>query len=199
MGTCLILQAPDNRETGANPVRSRHCKPGAHNHCHVQPLIRSGLGRRLWVLSGKSGNLPVVGTGIWFQTTSNWSYRFTAFKARLGSLFPSDWHIGGNATFRHVCDRRFLTQTVNNCFCGKLLQGVVICIYSPGTVPQGMRVPVRMESDTQGIFPLSAVLWKSSAVSGVFLIPCRTAVKGRAPDVLSWGHCFKMAPEPIWF
>lgn len=83
MGTCLILQAPDNRETGANPVRSRHCKPGAHNHCHVQPLIRSGLGRRLWVLSGKSGNLPVVGTGIIFQITSNWLYRFTVFQPRI--------------------------------------------------------------------------------------------------------------------
>lgn len=123
-------------------------------------------------------------------------------KRAWAAFSPAIGIIGGNATFRHVCDRRFLTQTVNNCFCGKLLQGAVICIYSPGTVLQGMRVPVRMESDTQGISPvffLSAVLWKFSAVSGVFLIPCRTVVKGRAPDVSSWGYCFKMAPEPIWF
>lgn len=47
------------------------------------------LGRHLCVLIDKSGNLPVVGTGIIFRITRNWLYRFTVF-----------------------LNRRFLTQTV---------------------------------------------------------------------------------------
>ena len=41
------------------------------------------LGRRSCVLIYESGNLPVVGTGIYFQITSNWLYRFTVFRPRI--------------------------------------------------------------------------------------------------------------------
>ncbi len=47
------------RETGASPVRSRHCKRRADGH-DATKVIREG-GRRAKKL--KSGNLPVSGTG----------------------------------------------------------------------------------------------------------------------------------------
>ena len=78
-----LCQTAGNRETGGNPVRSRHCKKGAHGLCQGQSLIQLELGRQPWVLIYESGNLPVVGTGIIFQITSNWLYRFTVFRPRI--------------------------------------------------------------------------------------------------------------------
>lgn len=108
-----------------------------------------------------------------------------------------DWYIWGNGPRRHVYDRRFLTQTVNDCFCGNLLQGMVISIYSPGTIPQGMRVPVRKESDAQGMFPVFFCVCRTGEIFSCFWripILSRIAVKGRAPDASSCGHEFSNTP-----
>lgn len=75
------------RETGESPVRSRHCKPGVQNRCIAQPLRISG--RSFCMQIGKSGNLPIVGTGSRFQITSNWSYRIVACNRRRGRFLSS--------------------------------------------------------------------------------------------------------------
>ena len=47
--------ASDNRETGANPVRTRHCNRMVHRY-DVTGETREGSGR---TMIRKSGNLPV--------------------------------------------------------------------------------------------------------------------------------------------
>ena len=48
------------RETGVNPVRSRHCKQGAGEQ--IDPLGNREGSSFAWIC--KSGNLPAVGTGM---------------------------------------------------------------------------------------------------------------------------------------
>ena len=50
------------RETGVNPVRSRHCKHGAKNQ-----YTTGKPGRRFFVMICKSGDLPVAGTKTEFS------------------------------------------------------------------------------------------------------------------------------------
>lgn len=52
----------DKRETGENPVRSRHCKWGVYDCGSKQ--FTGKLGRISYTWIYKSGNLPVVGTRI---------------------------------------------------------------------------------------------------------------------------------------
>ena len=47
------------RETGENPVRSRHCKQGAHGI----DVTDESLGRQPWTVICEPGNLPSAGTG----------------------------------------------------------------------------------------------------------------------------------------
>ena len=47
--------SPDNRETGANPARTRHCNRMVHRY-NVTGKTREGSGR---TMIRKSGNLPV--------------------------------------------------------------------------------------------------------------------------------------------
>ena len=59
-----------NRETGANPVRSRHCKRRAALHDAIAKARRRGA-----VTTRKPGNLPVIGTGRNARVTRNWPRR----------------------------------------------------------------------------------------------------------------------------
>ena len=59
-----------NRETGVNPVRSRHCKRRAALHNAIAKARRRGA-----VTTRKSGNLPVIGTGQNARVTRNWPRR----------------------------------------------------------------------------------------------------------------------------
>ena len=52
------------RETGVIPVRSRHCDKGVRClGARRRSLGALLLGRRQWMMSFQSGNLPAVGTG----------------------------------------------------------------------------------------------------------------------------------------
>ena len=53
-----IPGAGGKRETGAKPVRSRHCEPESTLHNAIAKVRRRGA-----VMTRKSGNLPAIGTG----------------------------------------------------------------------------------------------------------------------------------------
>ena len=56
----IRLRQEGKRETGENPVRSRHCKRGAKANSGHWPEGREGS---MDAMIRKSGNLPVVDTG----------------------------------------------------------------------------------------------------------------------------------------
>ena len=70
-----------NRETGVNPVRSRHCKRRAALHNAIAKARRRGA-----VTTRKSGNLPVIGTGQNARVTRNWPRRSLPPSGALPSL-----------------------------------------------------------------------------------------------------------------
>ena len=53
-----IREAGGKRETGAKPVRSRHCEPESTPQNAIAKVRRRGA-----VMTRKSGNLPATGTG----------------------------------------------------------------------------------------------------------------------------------------
>ena len=53
-----IREAGGKRETGAKPVRSRHCEPESTPQNAIAKVRRRGA-----VMTRKSGNLPAIGTG----------------------------------------------------------------------------------------------------------------------------------------
>ena len=53
-----IRGAGGKRETGAKPVRSRHCEPESTPQNAIAKVRRRGA-----VMTRKSGNLPAIGTG----------------------------------------------------------------------------------------------------------------------------------------
>ena len=71
------------RETGANPVRSRHCDKGICRQGAYAPVTEPGSGRRRRVLIFQPGNLPTAGYGgEQLQITRNWLYRKEPAKLR---------------------------------------------------------------------------------------------------------------------
>ena len=58
------------RETGVNPVRSRHCIDGVSMRCSFAATDVSWEGS-IGMLISKPGNLPVIWYRNVFQTTSN--------------------------------------------------------------------------------------------------------------------------------
>ena len=64
------ISVRDNRESGAKPVRTRHCDSGACGQAVItdQQKSRQSLGipgRRTYVMMLKPGDLPFTGTGIY--------------------------------------------------------------------------------------------------------------------------------------
>ena len=53
-----IRGAEGKRETGAKPVRSRHCEPESTPQNAIAKVRRRGA-----AMTRKSGNLPAIGTG----------------------------------------------------------------------------------------------------------------------------------------
>lgn len=60
------------RETGVNPVRSRHCNRRVLPHDAIAKVRRRGS-----AMTRKPGNLPLIGTGCCARATRNWPYRTT--------------------------------------------------------------------------------------------------------------------------
>ena len=77
------------RETGANPVRSRHCDKGICRQGAYAPVTEPGSGRRRRVLIFQPGNLPTAGYGgEQLQITRNWLYRKEPAKLRGFFVLP---------------------------------------------------------------------------------------------------------------